>query len=389
MSDSREESPDWFISELSSGSVSPLDRSPVSDDEDNVNLSRLFKKGATQDSDDGKVTLSESPVKGKSPKNTNKAKQTTPKKRKQDDDSGRGKRAKGKDGSGGKTPENLGKYRGENTSIWSLSSDSESAPDARPVKKFKPNVKKLSASKDFNPEDKKEDYDSLLDHDLESLKNQAPQVKSPVENLEKVDEKSSKEMDTDINMKGDDDDKDNVMKEDVSGKRSGHQVSSSRVPLFLSDKVQRSKALVECDGDSIDLSGDVGSVGRVVIADDSSKKHEMLLDLKEAKIEAIMNDYIQLKPQSNVYESETMVEGTLDSFSFDSDEEADKPVVEADQQEAGEEQPADEKTKKKTEKKPVWGRKRENQQETSRPQESDEKETSSFKKGQNQEMRHI
>lgn len=40
------------------------------------------------------------------------------------------------------------------------------------------------------------------------------------------------------------------------------------------------QALVECDGDSIDLSGDVGSVGRVVIADDSSEKHEMLLDLK-------------------------------------------------------------------------------------------------------------
>lgn len=92
--------------------------------------------------------------------------------------------------------------QGENTSIWSLSSDSESAPDARPVKKSKPKVKKLSASKDLNPEDKKEDYDSLLDHDLESLKNQALQVKSPVENLEKVDEKSSKEMDTDINMKG-------------------------------------------------------------------------------------------------------------------------------------------------------------------------------------------
>ena len=46
--------------------------------------------------------------------------------------------------------------------------------------------------------------------------------------------------------------------------------------------------------------------------------------------------------------------GTLDGFSFDSDEEADKPVVEADQQEAGEEQPADGKTKKKTDKKTVW-----------------------------------
>lgn len=39
----------------------------------------------------------------------------------------------------------------------------------------------------------------------------------------------------------------------------------------------------------------------------------------EAKIEAIMNDFIQLEPQSNVFEAETMVEGTLDGFSFDSD----------------------------------------------------------------------
>lgn len=39
--------------------------------------------------------------------------------------------------------------------------------------------------------------------------------------------------------------------------------------------------------------------------------------------------------------------GTLDGFSFDSDEEADKTNVEADQQEAAEEQPADGKTKKK------------------------------------------
>lgn len=32
-----------------------------------------------------------------------------------------------------------------------------------------------------------------------------------------------------------------------------------------------------------------------------------------AQIEAIMNDFIQLKPQSNVFEAETMVEGQ-DSF---------------------------------------------------------------------------
>lgn len=40
------------------------------------------------------------------------------------------------------------------------------------------------------------------------------------------------------------------------------------------------QALVECDGDSIDLGGDVGAVGRIVISNGSKGNHEMLLDLK-------------------------------------------------------------------------------------------------------------
>ncbi|KAH6813621.1 double-stranded DNA binding protein [Perilla frutescens var. frutescens] len=392
MSDSREESPDWLRSfqpptesaiDLSSGSESPLDRQE-SDDEDNLNLSRLFKKEATlvldiKDNDDGREIESNNPVKGKSPTKGAKAKQTPERKRKKKYASERGKRAKGKDTSGGNTPKKLGVSYEESDSIWSLSSDAESSPDGRPVKKSKTNKEELSASKDFNQDDKKETYDSLLDQDVESLKNQAPKVKSPVRKLEKEDEKSFEEKNINGIINGDNDTKENSVKEDAPGKRHGLQVSSSRLPLLLSEKVQRSKALVECEGDSIDLSGDVGSVGRIVISDDSSKKHEMFLDLKgtiykttivpsrtfcvvsfgqsEAKIEAIMNDYIQLKPQSNIYEAETMVEGTLDGFSFDSEEEADKAIVEADQEEAAEEQP-DGKTKRKPDKKPGLAKKK-------------------------------
>ncbi|CAA7409320.1 unnamed protein product [Spirodela intermedia] len=121
---------------------------------------------------------------------------------------------------------------------------------------------------------------------------------------------------------------------------------SSRLPLVISDKVHRSKALVECDDESIDLSGDVGAVGRIVISENSNDSHEMLLDLKgtiyktaivpsrtfcvvsfgqsEAKIEAIMNDFVQLKPHSSVFEAETVIEGVLDGFSFDMDDEGDR-----------------------------------------------------------------
>ncbi|KAF3432705.1 hypothetical protein FNV43_RR23807 [Rhamnella rubrinervis] len=137
-----------------------------------------------------------------------------------------------------------------------------------------------------------------------------------------------------------------IAEEEECDKLIEPQVSSSRLPLVIPEKVHRTKALVECEGDSIELSGDMGAVGRIVISDSSSGNHEMYLDLKgtiykttivpsrtfcvvsfgqsEAKIEAIMNDFIQLKPQSNVYEAETMVEGTLDGFSFDSEEEGDK-----------------------------------------------------------------
>lgn len=49
---------------------------------------------------------------------------------------------------------------------------------------------------------------------------------------------------------------------------------------ILFENINDVQALLECDGDSIDLSGDVGAVGRVVIANTSSGDDEMLLDLK-------------------------------------------------------------------------------------------------------------
>ncbi|KAL8248072.1 hypothetical protein R6Q59_009288 [Mikania micrantha] len=162
-----------------------------------------------------------------------------------------------------------------------------------------------------------------------------------------------------------DDDKDDDLKvlerETTDEKQTGPYISSSRLPLVLADKIQRSKVLVECEGDSIDLSGDLGSVGRVVISDSPCGDQDMLLDLKgtiyktiimpsrtlcvvsfgqsEAKVEAIMNDFIQLMPQSNVYEAETMVEGTLEGFLFNSEDEGDTHANrQTDENEGGEPQ---------------------------------------------------
>ncbi|CAN1251280.1 DNA-binding protein BIN4, partial [Linum perenne] len=103
------------------------------------------------------------------------------------------------------------------------------------------------------------------------------------------------------------------------------QVSTSSLSLVLAEKVQRSKALVECEGDSIDLSGDMGSVGRVIVQDNPAGNSDVYFDLK----------------------------GTLDGFSFDSEDETEKVPKNTNQQnqnEGLEEQPNGGKAKGKADK---------------------------------------
>ncbi|XP_021909241.1 DNA-binding protein BIN4 isoform X2 [Carica papaya] len=222
--------------------------------------------------------------------------------------------------------------------VWMLSSDSES--DSKTIEKRKDMV--------------------MNDRDGDSTIKKASKRKSPRKQLKVEGNNPCLE----------------TAEEGPSEKPTQPHVSTSRLPLVLSEKVHRSKALVECEGESIDLSGDMGAVGRIVVSDTPSGNHEMYLDLKgtmykttivpshtfcvvsfgqsEAKIEAIMNDFIQLKPQSNVYEAETMVEGTMDGFLFESDDETEKmpktTTHQNDQNEGAEEQ-ANGKTKHKAEKK--------------------------------------
>lgn len=40
------------------------------------------------------------------------------------------------------------------------------------------------------------------------------------------------------------------------------------------------QALVECEGESIDLSGEMGAVGRILVPGTAEGNHEMFLDLK-------------------------------------------------------------------------------------------------------------
>ncbi|KAJ7536358.1 hypothetical protein O6H91_12G065800 [Diphasiastrum complanatum] len=125
---------------------------------------------------------------------------------------------------------------------------------------------------------------------------------------------------------------------------------TSTLPLVFADKVHTSKVLVECEGNALDLSGDVGAVGRFSANTIHEKNSlDLLLDLKgilykaaiipsnsffvvnmgpsEAKVEAIMNDFLQLQPATNSSENETLIEGTLEGLMFDSEDEGERRQV--------------------------------------------------------------
>ncbi|KAK4362824.1 hypothetical protein RND71_018065 [Anisodus tanguticus] len=332
---------------LSSGSESPLDKHHLSDDEDSVNLSKLFQKDKTslseakssQDGDESQPTkMSEvnSPIKNE------KAARTPTRKRKKENQSE--KEGKSTD----KEP---------NPPVCTLSSDSESPHDGSSIK-----VEEVL--------DKE-----LLMHDAKATKKEENNVlskkKSPKKKTKKEEQEKKIKLENQLNEEKEGMD---VVEENILEKQSGPNLSSSRLPLVLPEKVQRTKvneaecsdylgvevitmALVECEGDSVDLSGDVGAVGRIIISDGPSGNHEMLLDLKGklwtirskglflscllinllflSMVEAIMNDFIQLKSQSNVSDAETMVEGTLDGSTFDSDEAENlpRPASQGDQNE--------------------------------------------------------
>ncbi|XP_013643619.2 DNA-binding protein BIN4-like [Brassica napus] len=216
--------------------------------------------------------------------------------------------------------------------VWLVSSDSE-PPSSEPM------------SQQVTMATEKDEDNAIQAKDGEPAVKKAPKKKSPKKKANSGHQSPKKENSEQEILKTEDKDTDDTVAEEVTKDKNvkPSSGSSSRLPLVLSEKVNRTKVLVECEGDSIDLSGDMGAVGRVVVSDTTE---DVYLDLKgtiykstivpsrtfcivnvgqsEAKIEAIMNDFIQLTPQSNVYEAETMMEGTLEGFSFESDDESNK-----------------------------------------------------------------
>ncbi|PRQ60624.1 putative DNA-binding protein BIN4 [Rosa chinensis] len=363
---SREGSPDWLRtfqvpkteSVLSLSSDSEFSLNGLNSGEDNSDgreLSPHKSSGFDEDDDDddndndnevigkflGKSVAafpSDKRLKGKSPKREEKVEEDIPQKKKKSDGS------KKREGKTRTVVEKPSKTHEPNDSVLALSSDSD--PENSPPREDgihdgeSSDLKTSQLQSIGNSEDA-----ALMGSSEESPSKQATKGKSlkkspkgkgqsPKKEKKKIDSKEKEGICGDVE----------VAEKEASDKQIEPRVSTTTLPLVLSEKVHRTKALVECEKDSIDLSGDMGAVGRVVVSDSRSGHSEMCLDLKgtiykttivpsrtfcvvsfgpsEAKIEAIMNDFIQLKPET--YEAETMVEGTLEGFLFDSEDEADK-----------------------------------------------------------------
>ncbi|GMI95457.1 brassinosteroid-insensitive4, MIDGET [Hibiscus trionum] len=308
MNSSREDSPDWLRS-----FQAPSSNLTLSSDSDSLPNGSPLREDKT---DDEGIVLHRSSTLEKNNINNDRVYNGTPSKKKKNDVF---KKQEGSEKDGKVSMEEMSKKdHGANHSGLTLSSDSESSPKRK---------ERGSLSQESG-----ETSDPVLTGRIEK----PPRKKtckgiSPKKGVKTGVQTPKKEKNVKDDEKVTENDGNVETAEDAaSEKHIEPHVSTSRLPLVMSEKVQRSKALVECEGDSIDLSGDMGAVGRIVVSGSASENHEMLLDLKgtiykttivpsrtfcivsfgqtEAKIEAMMNDFIQLKPQSNVYEAETMVE---------------------------------------------------------------------------------
>ncbi|KAK9724134.1 hypothetical protein RND81_05G050500 [Saponaria officinalis] len=123
---------------------------------------------------------------------------------------------------------------------------------------------------------KKEEKDNLNKDSTSKVarKRKTPKKRPEMEDVEPAGENQAQEL---LEIEGEVGD---VVEERLPEKHNESRVSSSTLSLILPEKVSRSKALVECEGESIDLSGDMGAVGRVIFPETPSGEPEMFLDLK-------------------------------------------------------------------------------------------------------------
>lgn len=133
-------------------------------------------------------------------------------------------------------------------------------------------------------------------------------------------------------------------------KTKGSAAPKDSLPLVFAPKLEESLVLVQGDDDALDLSGDIGAVGRMKI-----DKDKLFMDIKgvlysahtystntmcivsmgedEARITSVLDEAVVLKPERDILASEELIAGCLDdededddSFDFSEDAKADAAV---------------------------------------------------------------
>ncbi len=125
----------------------------------------------------------------------------------------------------------------------------------------------------------------------------------------------------------------------VKKKARGPPQPQNELPFVAAQRLDDSLTLLQAEGDKLDLSGDVGAVGRVKV-----EGEDVVLDIKgtlyrtttyvtnsmcvvavgddDAKVTALMNHAVVLRAEGNLFAAD---DGALDGHVYDDD--ADEPLV--------------------------------------------------------------
>lgn len=180
------------------------------------------------------------------------------------------------------------------------------------------------SAKQNEDEDRKRALASMYEDDNDSV----------IDLLSDKDEEDKVEVGADDDVTGDGkaeitDNKSDKVKRPPSAKISAPASMKSSLPLVVAPKLADSLVLLQGNGDELDLSGDVGTVGRVKIADGT-----MYIDMKggvfraqayacntmgivsladdEARVTAVLDEAVTLHCERNLFSSDQLIKGELD-----------------------------------------------------------------------------
>ncbi|KAF3784130.1 hypothetical protein EJ110_NYTH15592 [Nymphaea thermarum] len=168
-----------------------------------------------------------------------------------------------------------------------MSDSRESSPDwlrTFQAPHVSPVLSSPSGSQSWKQDDDLEESKEALQSDLHRKNQKTILLDDEVESPNKLTKAKAKKK----TKQEEHDDQNKVVTVDTDEGEARGDISENVNEETLEKKVQP-RALIECEGDALDMSGDVGAVGRLLISDKSTGGKEMLLDLKDKTLPDLPN----------------------------------------------------------------------------------------------------